>query len=328
VYKVHISEDYFVNFADADPKLRPDGLMLYRFGKALKDPQLAAFGKWAFHKFGETTSSNGSHRSRKIQNLLTKHTIRQDNLPAFTETKSAWFSDIQVLTARAANGLFLASHGGHNAESHNHNDVGDFIVYADGEPVIIDAGRGNYTAKTFSPQRYELWFTQSEYHNLPIINGHGQLAGRRYEARNVTSTTNDKEALLRMDIAPAYKKEAGINTLNRTVRLNYLKNTIEVADVYALNQKPDSFSQIFMTVCETDLSKAGKIIFKTPGKKTVSLSYDPKLWVATIEQPSTDGMEYSSFKTKWDGHPVQRILLTSTALKQNGKYNFVISKVN
>jgi hypothetical protein len=328
VYKVHIAGDYFVNFADADPKLKPDGLMLYRFGKALHDPQLVAFGKWAFDKFGPFTGGSGYHRSRKIQNLLTINAIRQDNIPPFTETESAWFSDIQVLTARSSNGLFLATHGGHNAESHNHNDVGDFIVYADGEPVIIDAGRGNYTARTFSPKRYELWFTRSEYHNLPIVNGQGQLAGRSFEAQNVMSTINKKEAAIRMDIAPAYKKEAGIQSLNRTVRLDFPKNTIEVSDAYVMAQKPDTITQVFMTVCETDLKSAGKIIFKTPGKKTISLTYDPKLWVASIEQPSTDGMEYSSFKTKWDGHPVQRILLTSTSPKQNGKYNFVISKVN
>jgi hypothetical protein len=328
VYKVHIADDYFVNFADADPKLRPDGLMLYRFGKALHDPQLVAFGKWAYDKFGPFTGGSGYHRSRKIQNLLTINPIKQDHIPAFSDTKTAWFSDIQVLTARSENGLFLAAHGGHNAESHNHNDVGDFIVYADGEPVIIDAGRGNYTARTFSPKRYELWFTRSEYHNLPIINGQGQLAGRRFEAQNVVSTINGKEAAIRMDIAPAYKKEAGIRSLNRTVRLNFPKNTIEVADEYAMAQKPDTLTQVFMTVCDTDLSSPGKIIFKTPGKKTVSLTYDPKLWVVSSEFPSTDGMEYSSFKTKWDSHPVQRILLTSKAPKQNGKYGFVISKIN
>ena len=92
----------------------------------------------------------------------------------------------------------------HNAESHNHNDVGDFIVYADGKPMIVDAGRGNYTARTFSSKRYELWFTQSNYHNLPIINGFGQKEGRDFEAKNVSYQISAKESVLKMDLVDAY----------------------------------------------------------------------------------------------------------------------------
>ncbi len=85
----------------------------------------------------------------------------------------------------SAEGLYLAAQGGHNAESHNHNDVGNFIVYADGEPAIIDVGVETYTAKTFSAQRYEIWTMQSAYHNLPTVNGVMQGAGRQFEARDV-----------------------------------------------------------------------------------------------------------------------------------------------
>src|SRR5437868_14155296 len=63
----------------------------------------------------------------------------------------------------SAQGLYVAAWGGHNAQSHNHNDVGNFIVYGDGKPVLIDVGVETYSAKTFSPQRYEIWTMQSAY---------------------------------------------------------------------------------------------------------------------------------------------------------------------
>ena len=155
-YKVHIDGHYFVNFSDADPTLRPDGLLLYRFGQAIKDPQMMSMGQWAFREFPERTLEvNGHHRPRSIENLLTIKNMNA-SASAYVPVRDAWISDIQVMTARADNGFFLATHGGHNAESHNHNDVGDFLLYANGEPILIDAGRGNYTARTFSPQRYEL----------------------------------------------------------------------------------------------------------------------------------------------------------------------------
>ncbi|MBK9929995.1 MAG: heparinase II/III family protein [Saprospiraceae bacterium] len=326
IYKTHIDGHYFVNFADADPKLMPDGLMLYRFGKAIRDNTMIGMGKWAFNTFPSASIGlSGFQRPRKVENLLTIHQLGQ-NTPVYTPLPDAWISDIQVLTARASNGFYLATHGGHNAESHNHNDVGDFLLYADGEPVIIDAGRGNYTARTFSAQRYELWFTQSQYHNLPIVNGYGQRAGRDYEAKNVQNKINESQASLNMDIAGAYDKDAGITSWNRTVNLNRFKNQLEITDDYVLTQKPTSLQQIFMTACQVDLSKPGKIVLTTPKKASYSIQYDPNLWSVSTEFPSTEGMEYSSFKTKWDGHQVQRIVLNSKKLVMQGKNVFSLIK--
>lgn len=323
VYKTHIDGYYFVNFADADPKLRPDGLMLYRFGKALKDEKMIQMGQWAFKNFASASMVGSYHRPRRIENLLSiKQT--QENTGKYIPVNDGWFGDIQVLTARANNGFFMATHGGHNAESHNHNDVGDFMLYANGEPVIIDAGRGNYTARTFSAQRYELWFTQSNYHNLPIINGLGQKAGREFEANNVKSTVTDKEATLMMDITNAYDKNAGIVSWNRTVKLNRVKNIVELTDDYNLSQKPTSLEQVFMTICTIDTSVSGKILLTTPKNQVVTLQYDPKVWTVSTDLPSTEGMEYVSFKTKWDNRPVQRIILTNKNLVQKAKNSFTL----
>ena len=322
IYKTHIDGYYFVNFADADPKLRPDGLMLYRFGKALKDEKMTQMGQWAFKNFVTASiNSGGYHRPRKVENFLSIKQINE-NADKYIPVNDAWFSDIQVLTARANNGFFMATHGGHNAESHNHNDVGDFMLYANGEPVIIDAGRGNYTARTFSAQRYELWFTQSQYHNLPIINGLGQKVGREFEATNVKSNISDKEATLIMDITNAYDKNAGIVSWNRTVKLNRVKNIVELTDDYNLSQKPTSLEQVFMTICTIDTSLEGKITLKTPKNQLVTLQYDPKVWSVSTDLPSTEGMEYVSFKTKWDNRPVQRIILTNKNLAQKAKNSF------
>ncbi len=322
VYKAHIDGFYFTNFADADPVLKPDGLMLYRFGTAIADKQLESLGAWSFQQFPNTGVS-GFQRMRRVQNLLTISTIKGG--AEYKPVKDAWVSDIQVMTARTSKGLYLATHGGHNAESHNHNDVGDFIVYANGQPMIVDAGRGNYTARTFSSKRYELWFTRSEYHNLPIINGFGQNAGREYEAKSVVSTINTQQAQLKMDLASAYPKEAGIQKWERNIQLDRIKDQIVLSDSYLIENKLASLQQVFMTIADVDLSKPGVIVLKGNGNTQLQLDYDPKQWTATSELTSTEGMEYNSFKTKWDGKLVTRILLTAKTLKQSGAHSFKIS---
>jgi hypothetical protein len=318
VYKMHISDRYFVNFADADPRIsKPDGLMLYRFGKAIKDETLVKFGLWANDTFSKEVPVSYRHVMRVMENLLTFNSIPKYNNDY--QPNGAYIADIQVVTTRTKQGLYLATHGGHNAESHNHNDVGDFIVYANGEPVIIDAGRGNYTARTFSPQRYDLWFTRSDYHNLPIINGVTQKSGREFEATEVIGSGNS----LKMNIANAYPKEANVNSWNRIVKLNQDKNQVEIEDNYDLKETK-SLQQVFMTICEVDTKTAGVVNLKTILGKIYTINYDKNLWEISMDLPSVEGMEYKSFQTKWDNQPVKRIILTHKALKNVGKSSFVI----
>jgi hypothetical protein len=307
ITKTHIEGNYFVNFADADPTLTPSGLLLYRFGKAVKDESMVEFGKWAQQEYPTKGGGATGMRMRYLENLLTLKTM--DTGPAiFRDPAVSWISDVQILTARTPKGLFLATHGGHNAESHNHNDVGDFIIYLKGEPMIIDAGRGNYTARTFSNRRYELWFTRSEYHNLPIINGKGQEAGRNFEAKDVRESINEKESALSMDIAGAYPDSTGITALKRTVKLNREKERIEIKDIFELNAVPASFEQVFMTVCDVSIAGPGKLLLTGKDDRKLMLNYDSKAWKISMEEPSFEGMEYESFNKKWGGKKIIRII--------------------
>jgi hypothetical protein len=336
VYKMHIADDYFVNFADADPKASADGFLLYRFGKTLNDKTLMQFGSYFANRgkknrslefLGENLNENSFFKPRHISNLLVAaelSTVSNEYQPV----NYAWFSDIQVLAARSKNGLFLATHAGNNAESHNHNDVGDFIVYYKNEPIVIDAGRGNYTSKTFSSKRYELWFTQSEYHNLPIINAFGQKDGEKYRGENVRNSDSPEAVSLSADIAKSYAADAGIVSWNRSVTLDRKTETVNIADDYQLKAQPVSLQQIFMTVCEVDYSEAGKLKLRTPNKITAVLKYDAKLWTVSVEKPSIEGAEYSSFATKWDGREVKRIVLSARNPKIQDllKYQIEIAK--
>lgn len=79
-----------------------------------------------------------------------------------------------------------------------------------------------------------------------------------------------------------------------------------------------------MTVCDVDFSEPGKVKLKTPLGKIVGLNYDAEKWSVSIEKPSTDGAEYSSFKTKWDGREIKRIVLTAANPKAKNTINYSI----
>jgi hypothetical protein len=74
----------------------------------------------------------------------------------------------------------LVVKAGHNAENHNHNDVGSFVLHGDGEVLLTDPGPGMYSTHYWSAQRYENPMVSSYGHSLPVIGGHQQKAGREF----------------------------------------------------------------------------------------------------------------------------------------------------
>ncbi|MDB5010159.1 MAG: Heparinase family protein, partial [Mucilaginibacter sp.] len=145
IYKTHIGGSYFIDVADAHPKIEVDGVMIYRFGKLINDEQMIRFGSWAtYDRLLHESEVEIFRRTRRLYNLFLIGTVEKFSQP-YKDLSDVWYSDIQLMASRSANGLFVAAHGGNNGESHNHNDVGDFMIYADNYPVIIDVGSGTYT---------------------------------------------------------------------------------------------------------------------------------------------------------------------------------------
>src|SRR5699024_10175363 len=173
IYKVYISDKYFINFADASNKISPNSGTIFRYGDRINDPQMKAFGAFLAKKQSFGDQAINGKIELNLENLYTINEIRSYS-PQEPLMKSFWLPETQVAGVRenegTNGGFYFAAKGGHNGESHNHNDVGSFILYYDGKPAIVDAGVGTYTAKTFSSQRYEIWTMQSLFHNLPVVN--------------------------------------------------------------------------------------------------------------------------------------------------------------
>jgi hypothetical protein len=329
IYKVHIADEYFINTADASPFINADGLLLFRIGRSLEDKTMTDFGAWVFHHLNakeKNPVAKDFAKTRRIWNLMAIRDCERAPgiLPVMPEV---WFESTQLMASRTPRGLFVATHGGHNAESHNHNDVGDFIVYAGGKPVIIDAGVGTYTAKTFNKDtRYTLWYNNSAHHNVPTINGVMQQAGAEYKARDVHYTVSKTGAQLAMDIAAAYPAEAGVQTWKRTVALSKKTNTVTVTDAYALKEPAKELMQTFMTVCEADLSQPGKIVFKVPGSNAVTMEYSASEWSVHQETMSQSAPDEKRLSDNWGHRPIWRLLFVNKKHAASGTFKYTFTQ--
>ncbi len=270
VYRAHIAGNYYVNFADAPARLTPDPLLVFRYGKRIGDPKMTAFGTWLADRkqilaLGVAPEGDVAPSLGRVLPALF-HLNELSGEPASPPLlQEVWLPDIQVMACReeggGTGGFYLAAKGGHNQESHNHNDIGHFIVYRDGKPVIIDVGVETYTRKTFSSKRYEIWTMQSDYHSLPSINGVMQSPGRSFAARAVDYQAGGSQTRLSLDIAGAYPPEAGLKRWLRTVTLQRGIG-VEVTDSWVLEQPAQEIAFHLMTPCLVDTGEAGKIFLR------------------------------------------------------------------
>jgi hypothetical protein len=325
-YKVNIHAPYFINFADADARTGGDASAVYRYGKAIRDKQMQQFGAYLadIGNFGD--HSFGGKICEQIRNLGLVSEIRN------ADAKEAlvadfWFPDTEIAGARdkegSTSGFFFGAKGGFNAESHNHNDVGSCLMYFDGNPCLIDLGREEYVAKTFSSRRYEIWTMQSGYHNLPVINGTEQKDGARFRAKNSIFTANAKSAVFSTEIAGAYPEGAKVKSWVRSYTLNRGKNFI-LQDKFELISRSDAItSSNLITYCKVTLVKPGILRFDGDGF-SLAMTYDPKKVSPKIEFIE---IKDKSLRRYWpDG--VTRIKLEFIKPGLKGSQELVFTKIS
>ena len=287
--KMYIHGTRFINFADCPPHVHPDGSQIARMGRKCKSPLLEQFGD-VTAIFGDLNlSANNVYRT--LRNLLTP----EHAAPESTGLTRSWLPSLKIMCARefaqTDRGLFVAMKGGHNAEGHNHIDVGNVLVYSGGEPVLIDTGAGTYTRQTFSNRRYELWYMQSGYHNVPDIGGFCQRAGGQY--RSSDEVYDEATGGVKMQLKAAYPAEAGIVSYTRETVLE--GSTVRITDAFEL----DGTKEIdihFMTGVRPVLNRG-----QTPYSITLAggrtMRFDSRLTPEIEEFAVNDGGLERSWKT-------------------------------
>jgi len=283
IYRVHIAEDYFVNIGDCDGRFAIYRDLVFRYGKRINDPGMQAL---AVYKATEEELLGTNKAARSLGRMLysifnaSELLAAKKSLPPLSGDVWLGDEDMQMMAVRdkdgSLQGLYVACWAGHNGQSHNHNDVGNFIIYADGQPFIIDIGKPEYTRQTFSSRRYELQPMQSAYHNLPTINGVMQKEGRQYAATDVAYESAEDSAQLKMDIASAYPDEASVNSWLRTVRLNRGKE-VQIVDSFDLKTQSQDIVQSLMTPCEIVRNEPGQLVLRESKEQLeMAVRYDSR----------------------------------------------------
>ena len=330
-YKMYISNDSFINYADSSPKARININVCYPFGKYIEDSIMMGYAAFIARK------QNYTSRPATFFNWsgsLSRELLFLPLIGEFLQLKpiepliqDVWLPDLQVFTARSeggsSQGLFVAAKGGHNDESHNHNDIGNFIIYGDGQPLFIDIGAATYTDKSFNNQRYQQPNTRSAYHNVPIINGCEQQEGRLFQAKKLKYTNKRDWARWSADLASAYPDKAKVSQWTRTIRIDRNRQ-ITVNERYKLKQYLAP-SQIIL-ICSTSplLVKPGLLLIATTAGN-YHLSYNPTQVEPQIEKIDCDD---TVTRNSWGQYDLHRIKLSVAGTSLKGEITYKIQPVN
>jgi len=161
-----------------------------------------------------------------------------------------WFDNGGALICRPhakSKARFAAAlKGGHNAEHHNHNDVGSFSVVAGATMVICDPGGEVYTARTFSARRYDSTVLSSYGHAVPVVAGQLQRSGAEARAVVVRADFRDEADTLALDLRSAYSVPE-LQRLERTFRFRRTDPTALIVRDDVASKEPRSFETALIT---------------------------------------------------------------------------------
>lgn len=326
IYRVYIGNgNNFVNFADAPIRMKARAGLIYRYGNAIQDTDMMAFGSFLLDRSNTREIAPSGSLYPLLEDLYGMQGWENvaPREPLFADY---YFPDLQIAIGReyggSNNGFYFAAKGGSNGEHHNHNDVGSFVLFYDGKPVFIDVGVGAYTAKTFSDQRYEIWTMQSLYHNVPVVNGTPQEVGGRYRASGAQFDARENRVDFSVNIANAYPDEAAVESWLRTYSLQREKQFV-ISDSYQLKENRDGSRIHFMTGLACRVEKPGLMVLQG-ADFTLSLAYDPKKLSGKVE---TIAIDDNKLKGAW-GREVYRLIFEYNGHTNVGDVSFTVKPIN
>ncbi|NVO08179.1 MAG: hypothetical protein HXX19_20590, partial [Rhodoferax sp.] len=130
---------------------------------------------------------------------------------------TSYFDSVGVLVSRPASGgkLGVSIKAGGNG-NHSHNDVGSYTIGLGVEQPIGDVGNTQYSAKTFSKDRYTIAGISSWGHPVPVVAGTLQLEADKIKPRVISARFDEEADEITINMADAYSVPI-LRSLTRTL---------------------------------------------------------------------------------------------------------------
>lgn len=240
---IHIQEGVYPAFADCGVGSRPHAAYMFYINRYF---QLG----WAEHTELPDAGATGSLPEDLLFGFSSAASARPVPAARPNDGLRSWFKDAGILIGRPmglASGFAVALKGGHNAEHHNHNDLGSYVAVVGREALILDPGGEVYTARTFSKDRYVSKVLSSYGHPVPTVGGRLQRTGQEARATILSTEFSEFADSVALDITSAYDMP-GLERLVRTfIYTRRGEGDLTIHDEVEL-EKPATFETALITL--------------------------------------------------------------------------------
>ena len=313
IVNADIGDNWQVNFADGTPSRRPISFTIYRYGKAVGNERMKSFAINTYKQYGaDPLGADWTLFYQALENLIAVREMKNSAPADYSPNDFVTYPETKICFMRSGK-AFLGAKGGDNFENHNHNDVGSYVYFYDYKPVLVDAGVGAYTRDTFGPNRYKNWFVNSDWHNLPSINGCQQSFGKEFCSDEISVSKFFRS--FKTDIAGAYADSANVHSWNVKYRLSR-KGNLKIVHKFEVDSLIKTNVLHFLAANEPVIVSEGEISL---GNGMV-MTYDPEQFEVNVEAKNLVGLDFSY---RW-GDNLYRINFTAKKLENKGRYTFNI----
>jgi hypothetical protein len=267
--RVTLTNFHFVNFSDSPRTGALSPSLLTYLGTRLRNENLLAHARKSYERLDQTGLNLQGQRTDLLYFVrLLLNTPEDTAVEHSLEPQDFFFKDLAVVVSsgRDIHGHLweFAAKGGNNAEQHNHNDCGSYILNIDGSPVVIEIGAPEYTKDFFRENRYQYLAARTLGHSLPIVNGREQAAGPQYAAKVLSCELAPTRVEFSVDLAECYPSDAHCSELIRSFYFDKINGRLRIKEFFDLSVH-QSFETSVLTEEHVEMSGHCAVIHAKPG---------------------------------------------------------------
>jgi hypothetical protein len=205
----------------------------------------------------------------------------------------SYFEQVGVLVSRPMPGgkLAVSIKAGGNA-NHSHNDVGSYTIGLGTEQPTGDVGNTQYSAKTFSKDRYQIPGINSWGHPVPVVAGALQVEATTVKPQVVSKRFSADAAEITINMAEAYKVSVLRNLTRTLVHERSKAGAITITDRFDY-YRPASFEVALTTLGNWRQNADGSLDLWQKNEHLTARIEASAAWTLKPEVSSEEGLSFT-----------------------------------